>query len=55
MRLVSGADMQRQRVVRGVDRDGGKAGFARGPRDANGDLAAVGDQELVKGHKNVPQ
>ena len=42
---VGGADMQRQRVVGRIDRDGGKAGFAGGPRDANGDLAAVGDQQ----------
>ena len=44
VRRVGRADMQRQRVVGGIDRDGGKAGLARGPRDTNGDLAAVGDQ-----------
>ena len=47
---VGGADMQRLRIVGGIDRDGGKAGVARGARDANGDLAAVGDQQLMEGH-----
>ena len=43
-------DMQRERVVGRVDRDGGKAGFVRGARDANGDLATVGDQQFLEGH-----
>jgi hypothetical protein len=51
--LVGGADMQRQRVVRRVDRNGDKAGFTCGTADANGDLAAVGDQETMKGHEYV--
>ena len=49
--LVGGADMQRQRIVRGMDGDGGKAGFAGGTADANGDLAAIGDQKSVQGHE----
>ena len=51
--LVGGADMQRQRVVRRMDRDGDKAGFAGGTADANGDLATVGDQEFMKGHECI--
>ena len=43
-RLVRGPDVQRQRIVRRMDRDGGKAGFTGGAGDANGDLATVGDQ-----------
>ncbi len=42
--LVRAADMQRQRIVGGVNRDGDKAGFACGARDANGNLAAISDQ-----------
>jgi hypothetical protein len=34
-----------------VDGDGGKTGFAGGTADTNGDLAAIGDQESVKGHE----
>ena len=41
--------MQRQRIVRRMNRDGDKAGFAGGTADANGDLAAVGDQEFCEG------
>ena len=49
--FVGGADVQRQRVVRWIDGDGGKAGFAGGAGNANGDLAAIGDQESVQGHR----
>ena len=48
---VGDADMQRLRIVGGMDRDGGEAGVARRARDADGDLAAVGDQQLMKGHR----
>ena len=54
MGRVGGADMQRLRIVGGIDRDGGEAGVARGARDANGDLAAVGDQQLMEGHCDYP-
>jgi hypothetical protein len=43
-RLVGRADVQRQRVVRRMDSDGGEAGFAGGAGDANGNLAAIGYQ-----------
>ena len=49
MGRVGGADMQRQRIVGGIDRDGGRAGFAGGARDANGNLAAIGDQQFIEG------
>ncbi len=48
---VGGADMQRLRIVGGMDRDGSKAGVARRAGDADGDLATVGDQQLVEGHR----
>ncbi len=47
---VGGADMQRLRIVGGMDRDGGEAGVAGGAGDADGDLAAVGDQQFMEGH-----
>ena len=50
MGSVGDADMQRLRIVGGMDRDGGEAGVARRARDADGDLAAVGDQQFMKGH-----
>ena len=43
-RLVGRADMQRQRVVRRMNRNGGNTCFAGGPGDANGNLAAIGYQ-----------
>ena len=49
---IGRADMQRQGIVGGVDRNGGKAGLAGSARDTNGDLAAIGDQELLKGHEH---
>jgi hypothetical protein len=45
--------MQRLRIVGGMDRDSGKAGVSGRARDADGDLAAVGDQQLVERH-DVP-
>ena len=48
MRFIRRTDMQRQRVVRWVDRDRGDAGVRRGASDANGDFAAIGDQEFTK-------
>jgi hypothetical protein len=52
--LVSRAHMQRQPVVSRINRDGGKAGLTRGARDANGNLAAIGDQKFFKGHEVFP-
>ena len=46
MRLVGGANMQRERVVGRIDGDGGETGFAGGAGDADGDLASVGDQQF---------
>ena len=43
--------MQRLRIVGGMDRDGGEAGISGRARNADGDLAAVGDQQLVEGHR----
>jgi len=48
---VGDADMQRLHIVGGMDRDGGEAGVARRARDADGDLAAVGNQQLMKDHR----
>ena len=48
MRFIRRTDMQRQRVVGRIDRDRGDAGVGRGAGDANGDFAAIGDQELAK-------
>ena len=45
MRFVGAADMQRGRVVGRVDGDGADAQLAGGADDANGDLAAVGDEQ----------
>jgi hypothetical protein len=42
--FVGGADVQRQCIVGRVDRDAGKAALAGGTGDANGNLAAIGDQ-----------
>ena len=47
--LVGQLDVRRPRVGVGVDGDRGQAERVRGPYDADGDLAAVGDQEPVHG------
>ena len=47
-RLVGHGDMQRAGVGVGMDGDGGDAHAPRGADDAAGDLAAVGDQDLVE-------
>ena len=47
-RLVGHLDMQRVAVGVGVDRDGLDAHAPRGLDDAAGDLAAIGDQDLVE-------
>src|SRR5262245_64173477 len=48
--FVGGAHMQRGSIVGGMDRHRGKARLISGARDADGDLAAIGDQKLVEGH-----
>jgi hypothetical protein len=53
-RLVGNPHMQRQRIVRGMDRDRRDAGIGGGARDADGDLAAIGDQELLERHAASP-
>ncbi len=53
-RLIGKAHMQRQRIVRGMDRDRREAGIGCGARDADGDLAAIGDQELLERHAASP-
>jgi hypothetical protein len=44
--LVGHIDMQRVAVGIGIDRDRLDAETARGPHDAAGDLASVGDEKL---------
>lgn len=53
MRRVGCTDVQRCGVVRGIDGDGGKPCVCRGARDANGNLAAIGDQQPLKEHESV--
>ena len=45
-RGVGPAHMQRARIVRAEDRHGGDVQFRGGPGDADGDFAAVGDEQL---------
>jgi len=52
-RLVGLQDVQRVGVGLGVDRDRGDAHAPGGAHDAAGDLAAVGDQELLE-HRGQP-
>ena len=47
-RLVRHLDMQRVRVGVGIDGDGRDAHLAGGLDDAAGDLAAIGDQDLLE-------
>ena len=48
VRLVGVADVERVPVELGVDRDGGDPQLAARPHHADGDLAAVGDQDLLE-------
>ena len=50
MHLIGRANVQGKCIVRRVDGDGGEAGFAGGASDTNGDLAAIGDQQLLDLH-----
>ena len=54
VRLVRVAHVQRITVELGVDRDGGDSQLAAGPHHADGDLAAVGDQDLLE-HEHLCQ
>ncbi len=63
VRLVGASHVQRVTVGVGVDGDAGQAGVTAGAHDAYGDLAAVGDQDLLHdascplprpGHASVP-
>ncbi len=56
-RLARVADVERVSVGVGIDRDGGDPHPVGGADDPPGDLAAVGDEELVHGAhiRNVPK
>jgi hypothetical protein len=47
-RLVDAANMQRRCVVLRMDADGSETELGRGAGDADGDLAAIGDQETFQ-------
>src|SRR5207245_7178239 len=49
-RLVAGAHVEGGAVRVAVDGDGANAHLAAGPGDADGDLAAIGDEDLADGH-----
>ena len=53
-RMVGLADMQRARVILGKDRHRRDAEFGGGTGDADGNLAAIGDQQLLDGHSPDP-
>src|SRR5262245_60791397 len=48
--FVGRTQMQRSGIVRRINRDRGKARLTSGARDADGDLAAIGDQKLLERH-----
>ena len=48
--FVSRPHMQARGVVLRVHRHGPQAEFPRGPRDTDGDLAAVGDEQCIESH-----
>ena len=58
-RLLAGTDqiaficletVQREAILVGVDRDGAHAHFGSSTHDADGNFAAVGDQQLANRH-----
>ncbi|MHC2593623.1 hypothetical protein ACVIG9_007679 [Bradyrhizobium ottawaense] len=51
--LVGNAHVQRQRIISGMDRNGRDAGVGRRARDADGNLAAIGNQELLERHRSL--
>ena len=53
VRLVRVRDVRRAAVAVGIDRDGADAELAQRPEDADGDLAAVGDQNLRERHGRI--
>ena len=53
-RLVGHFDMQRVAIGVAIDGDGGDAEPARGADDADGNLAAIGDQDLVEHRCGLP-
>jgi hypothetical protein len=54
IRLVGGGDVQRGAVGLGVDRDGADPELPQGAEDADGDLAAIGDEHLGEGGHDRP-
>jgi hypothetical protein len=54
VRLVREASVQRLAVRVGVDGDAADAHLPKGPDDADGDLAAVGDQNLLEHPQLIP-
>ena len=52
-RLVGVVDVERTAVGLRVDGNGARAEFAQRPEDADGDLPAVGDQDLVEHQRAV--
>ena len=53
-RFVGGTDMQRQRVIRRIDRDAGDPFGGGGPRDADRYLSPVRDQQFLERHRVSP-
>ena len=53
VRLVGEPDEEGVAVRVGVDRDGADAGVLAGADDADGDLAAVGDEDLLQAHAEL--
>ena len=49
-RLIARPGVQRGLVIGRVDHDGCDTELAGSPRNANGNLAAIGDQKLLDGH-----
>ena len=50
---VGGGDVRGRRVLGGVDGDAGEAERTHAAEDAQGDLAAVGDQDAVEAHRRL--
>jgi hypothetical protein len=54
-RLVGGQDVERFAIDVGEDRDGGDAQLAAGPDHPDGDLAAIGDEDLSERGAHDPR
>ena len=50
LHLIGDAKVQAFGVVLGMNRDGGQSHIGGGARDADGELAAIGNQELCDFH-----